>query len=225
MQQQLTKTDKKPKPELIKSYSYNEATILRWIMRLYCPNGFELDPTYSKGNIYKGLPHPKLKFDLKPRGPETKKSDCRNLPLETSSINNIVFDPPFVIGGSPDSIGNQKKGSCIIQKRFCGFKTPEELKSFYIDSLKEFHRILAPGGFLIFKCQDTVSSRKQYLSHVFIINEAELAGFYTKDLFILLAKNRVIGKTINQEHARKFHCYYLVFQKRPISELHGRVKK
>ena len=41
-------------------------------------------------------------------------------------------------------------------------------------------------GILIFKCQDKVSSGKQYMSHVFIINEAEKLGFYTKDLFILL---------------------------------------
>ena len=40
-------------------------------------------------------------------------------------------------------------------------------------------------------------------------------GFYIKDLFILLAKNRIVAnwQLKNQKNARKFHCYYLVLQK------------
>lgn len=53
------------------------------------------------------------------------------------------------------------------------------------------------------------------MSHVFIINEAENAGFYTKDLFVLLAKNRIVANwQKNQKHARKFHSYFLVFEKK-----------
>ena len=40
-------------------------------------------------------------------------------------------------------------------------------------------------------------------------------GFYPKDLFILMAKQRLIsGKVKNQQHARKFHSYFLVFEKK-----------
>ena len=39
-------------------------------------------------------------------------------------------------------------------------------------------------------------------------------GLYHKDLFVLLAKSRLIGGNHkNQFHARKFHSYFLVFQK------------
>ena len=41
------------KPEIIKSISYSQEEILKWIIRLYCPDGFDLDPTYSKGVFYK----------------------------------------------------------------------------------------------------------------------------------------------------------------------------
>ena len=53
------------------------------------------------------------------------------------------------------------------------------------------------------------------MTHTFIQNEAEKLGFYTKDLFILLAKNRLVAKwqLKNQKHARKFHCYFWVFEK------------
>lgn len=66
----------------------------------------------------------------------------------------------------------------------------------------------------MFKCQDTVSSGKQYLSHVYVINEAEKLNFICVDVFILLATNRIQGHNHqNQKHARKFHSYFLVFKK------------
>ena len=41
------------------------------------------------------------------------------------------------------------------------------------------------------------------------------AGFYPKDLFILLAKNRLVAdwQVKNQKNARKFHSYFWVFEK------------
>lgn len=84
----------------------------------------------------------------------------------------------------------------------------------YHKSIEEFYRILKPDGVLIFKCQDTIDSCKQYLSHIEIHNKAIDCGFYAKDLFVLLAKNRIIGKTHhNQQHCRKYHSYFLVFIK------------
>ena len=43
---------------------------------------------------------------------------------------------------------------------------------------------------------------------------AESIGFDTLDEFILLAKNRLVsGKIKQQQHARSFHSYFLVFKK------------
>ena len=81
--------------------------------------------------------------------------------------------------------------------------------------LVEYKRVLKPNGILIFKCQDTVSSGKQWFSHSHIMNMAVNVGFYPKDLFMLLAKNRIIGHNhSNQKHARKFHSYFWVFENR-----------
>jgi hypothetical protein len=81
--------------------------------------------------------------------------------------------------------------------------------------MKEFHRIQVPDGILVFKCQDMVSSGKQFLNHVEIINMAYSLGFYPIDMFVLLAKTRIIsGKHLNQKHSRKYHSYFIVLQKR-----------
>ena len=70
-------------------------------------------------------------------------------------------------------------------------------------------------SYAIFKCQDKVSSGKQYLSHVFVVNTAVATGFYPKDLFVLLAKRRLVAnwQVRNQQHTRKYHSYFIVFQK------------
>ena len=124
-----------------------------------------------------------------------------------------MCDPPFLATTGKSITANDNNN--FINKRFGVFPNEKELHQFYIDSMKEFYRILKDDGILIFKCQDKISSSKQYLSHVFIINEAIKIGYYPKDMFILLAKTRIVAdwQVKNQKNARKFHSYFLVFQK------------
>ena len=194
---------------IIKSVSYDQDEIIRWIIKLYCPDGIHLDPTYSKGNFYKNISPPELKFDINPCIEGVKQANCCNLPIENSSMRSIMFDPPFVAA--------IPKGEAqgIITKRFSFYRNIQhEMWDMYCSALSEFVRILRPGGTLIIKCQDTIDSSKQYFSHIEIHNMAVKLGLYAKDLFILVAKNRIIGKTHrNQQHARKYHSYFLVFKK------------
>ena len=132
------------------------------------------------------------------------------MPLENDSVNTIMFDTPFVISG--EGYNDLKEGSGIISKRFTAFKSFDELKKMYSGSLKEFYRILKKDGIVIFKCQDCVASALNHFSHVYVMNEALRIGFYPKDLFVLLAQNR-INDGRKQQHGRKFHCYYWVFKK------------
>jgi len=199
---------------VIKSISFDQNEILRNIIKLYIEEGFfECDPTYSKGNFYKkGIKEPIHKFDLYPQTNDTIEASSDDLPLDNESVNSILFDPVFTVGIPNSSKG--KSGSNIIANRFGSFKTMKDLWDYYYKTLKECHRILKPNKFLVVKCQDTVSSSKQYLSHVELINQGTEIGFYCKDMFILNAKNRILsGKHSKQVHARKYHSYFLVFQK------------
>lgn len=196
--------------DIITTVGYNQHEIINNIISLHCPDGIEVDPTYSKGGFYKpdNMVQPLKKFDLIPRTDDTVQSDASNLPLDADSVGSIMFDPPFIVGHTKD------KPTGKMGERFHGFRYIHDLWAWYDDCLEEFSRILKPKGVLIFKCQDTVSSHKQWLSHVHIINKAEELGFYTKDMFVLLAKSRAIGHNhAVQQHARKFHSYFLVFIK------------
>lgn len=201
---------------LIKSISYDQSQIIKLILKLHVPSGkIDCDPTYSIGNFYKntGIDKPRYKFDINPQIEDVKYGDSRNLPLPDSTINCMIFDPPFLAttGRSLNESGNNN----IINKRFGVYPSEQELYQFYIDSIKEAYRVLTDKGILIFKCQDKISSGKQYISHCFIYNEAIKIGFYPKDIFILLAKNRLVAdwQLKNQKNARKFHSYFWVFEK------------
>lgn len=175
----------------------------------------DCDPTYSKGIFYKNtsIPEPGLRFDILPQAENIMQADCRNLPIENDSLNCLMFDPPFL--ATTGSSLTSKENNNIINKRFGVYPSEKELHQFYIDSMIEFYRVLKENGILIFKCQDKISSGKQYLSHNFIIQEAIKIGYYPKDLFILLAKNRIVAdwQLRNQKNARKFHSYFIVLQK------------
>jgi hypothetical protein len=195
--------------DVIKTISYNEGEIINDILQLHCETDIQLDPCYSIGNFYKrfDLKDPIYKHDINPQKPNVIKSNANSLPYPNNKFNTIMFDPPFLCGGSVQG----KLG--IIKTRFGFFGTMDALWEWYKECLKEFKRILAEGGILIFKNQDTVSSGIQYFSHVFIMTEAVKIGLYPKDLFILLAKQRVLSsKHSEQQHARKYHCYYWVFK-------------
>jgi hypothetical protein len=200
---------------MVKSISYDQEEIIQWILDLHVPNKIiDLDPTYSKGNFYKGkiLP-PKYKYDIAPQFDDVLYADIKNLPVPSDFLNCIMVDLPFLstTGGSLKKEDNNNH----INKRFGVYRSEKELFQSYKDSLTECYRILKTNGILIFKCQDKISSSIQYMTHVFAINEAEKLGFYTKDMFILLAKNRLTAawQIANQKNARKFHSYFLVFEK------------
>lgn len=197
---------------MILSVGYDQTEILRGISVLHnCGAPFECDPTYSVGQFYKDFPEPKWKFDLNPQTPDTKQSDCRSLPLADGSVGSILFDPPFVMSGD----AHRENPTGVIAQRFTGFRDYQELTELYTDALSEFYRVLRPFGLLVFKCQDSVCQRRQYLSHVDVVKWAEERGFYAKDLFILLSKNPITSpQWRNQQHARKAHSYFLVFKKR-----------
>ena len=208
------KTDRKTE-HLIKSISYSQTEILRNILALHVPGGvIDCDPTYSTGGFYRDgvISPPRLRFDIHPQAEGVVQADCRNLPVESESIRCMIFDPPFLAtkGKSLENgAGNR------LNRRFGVFPSEPELHQFYIDSMVEAHRVLVPHSILIFKCQDKISGGKQYMSHVFIMNEAVKIGFYPRDLFILLAKNRLVAdwQIQSQKNARKYHSYFLVFEK------------
>ncbi len=204
---------------VISTIGYDQHQMIKDILKLHVPSGtIDVDVCYSTGKFYEksGITPPVHKFDIRPQADGVIEADCQDLSehLEAESVDCVMFDPPFLMS-SPSKNKKDNDNSNLIHKRFSSFKSPKSLWGFYSNSLKEFHRVLKPKGVLIFKCQDSVNSGKQYFSSNYIINESESIGYYVKDKFVLLAKMRMIsGKIKTQQHARKFHSYFIVFLKK-----------
>jgi len=194
------------------SLSFDENAIIRWIMELHnAGKPFDIDPTYSTGRFWDGLPKPRLKFDMSPSDMgSVSKADARFLPLKDGVVSSIMFDPPFVVAPSP------KPG--IIRDRFSCYKNITALWQFYLLAMHEFWRVLGGDGLLVVKCQDVVSSGKNWASHYEVMKYAEQTGFQFEDLFVLGRKNVLWSPNMeNQKNARKNHCYFLVFRK-PVNQ-------
>lgn len=203
--------------KIVKSVYGSNYEVIRNIMDLYEIEKFDLDCTYSKGSFWKDLPHPTHKTDIYPYNDSVIEASSEDLPFDDNSMKSIMWDPPFVIVGSGKGHKKCKEGSSIIAKRFEGYGTYDDLKSNYYNTMKELFRITDKGGFVVMKCQDTVSGGKQYFSHVMVMNMANKIGFYPRDLFILTSNVRVNAfngtKWTKQYHARKYHSYFWVFEK------------
>lgn len=198
----------------VRSVYNSNYEVISNIMSLYKIDQFDLDCTYSRGLFWKNLPEPKIKTDLVPVTTDTVQADSEHLPFDDDCMNSIMYDPPFVISGK--SYKENKEGSSVIAKRFDGYTTYEKLTTNYYNTLGELNRVCTKGGIVVMKTQDTVSGGKNHFTHVMAMTMAMKVGFYPRDLFILLAKMRINsfgGKWNKQEHARKYHSYFWVFEK------------
>jgi len=199
---------------IIKSISFLQAEILQSIIDLHT-GPIQADVTYGSGCFYKKIDPPQFCFDIAPRfcfgsashRVEAIPADVRYLPIKDNCLASVAFDPPFMARTGPGATLKARFGEIV--------GTIKDLWSFYFWAMHEIHRVLVPGGWLIFKCQDGVLSGVNNFTHVKICEMAEGLGFKPVDLFILLAKNRMMHpKHKIQRHARKYHSYFWVFRKK-----------
>jgi len=202
---------------LVRSVAYDDETIIRAIMRLFLDGRpFDADVTYSTGRFWRNLPEPSLKFDIVPQAAGVVQADARALPLASSSLDSIMFDPPFIV-----RYRTAPETSAIAQ-RFGGYYDFADLWTFYADALREFARVLRVGGIVAFKCQDIVSGMKNYMTHAVVIMLAQMEGFYVRDLFIRVNNNVMWSPNMrSQRHARKIHSYYVVLERTRSQALHA----
>lgn len=199
----------------VRSFYESNYDVIKNIMKLYKIDKFDLDCTYSKGSFWKDLPQPTNKSDIYPINDSVIKASSEDLPFDDGSMKSIMYDPPFIIAGK--TYKDNQEGSSIIAKRFEGFESFNHLKNNYYNSLKELYRVCDDNGYVVFKCQDTVSGGKNHFTHVMVMNMAQDIGYYPRDMFILLSKVRINSfgtKWKQQQHARKYHSYFFVFEKR-----------
>lgn len=193
------------------------------ILDLHVPKGSVVaDITYGRGVFWKNV----LRSDYTFLASDLKLGTAwNNLPYDDQSVDALVFDPPYMEGlyrTSKDALAGSgthqpfqdaySNGEAQTQKP--NRKYHDAVLQAYLSVMPEAKRILRPSGKFIVKCQDEVSANRQKLTHIELIWAYEHQGFYCKDLFVVMRTNApVISRLIKQEHARKSHSYFLVFER------------
>ena len=188
----------------IKSISYDQTEILAWIMTLYNNRKpFECDLTASKCVFWKSLPTPQYLFDMYPQI-EGVQQLYEVDKFNDGFFNSIVFDLPFLIG---------RDTSYIMKDRFTYFNDVQSLYKANDEMLQRSYRLLKDKGLLVVKTMDFNHGGKQLWVSDYIVQQASKLGLELIDKFILLAKNRLMGRAHAQKTARKYHSYFFVFRK------------
>ncbi len=210
---------------IVSSHVAGNAEVFPQVLALHVPErSIVADVTWGKGVFWRNVPTGL--YDV--RATDISMGvDCRALPYEDGTIDCVVLDPPYMEGfyrgkdehkagsgthaafRSAYANGNEINETHKGTRRWHGAVT-----DMYFEAGAEAFRVLRHKGVLIAKCQDEVSAGRQWFTHVEIINQYGLLGFYSKDLFVVTRVNKPgVSRIIDQKHARKNHSYFLVFVK------------
>lgn len=206
---------------ILSAHVAGNAEVFQQILDLHvAPGSTVADVTFGKGVFWKDVP--KDRYVLHASDIQTG-MDCRKLTYKDASHDCVVLDPPYMeglfrrTGGQLAGAGNY----AAFREHYSngkatngGPKYHAAVLDLYFRAAKEAHRALRDGGILIVKCQDEVSANQQRLTHIEITNELDRIGFYAKDLFVVVRRNKpAVSRILHQEHARKNHSYFMVFVK------------
>ncbi len=206
---------------VVSAHVGGNAEVFPHILALHVPEGSTVaDVTWGKGVFWQNVPSGR--YILKASDISIG-VDCRALPYADGSIDCVVLDPPYMEGlfrRSREHMAGSGSHKAFRQNYSDGepsqggAKWHNAVLELYFAAGREAYRVLRNEGVLIVKCQDEVSANVQRLTHLELINEYERTGYYTKDLFVVVRRNRpVVSRLRKQVHARKNHSYFLVFIK------------
>jgi hypothetical protein len=202
------------------AYISDNSEVFPHVLRLHVPRGARVaDVTFGKGVFWKQIPADE--YSLLPSDIKTG-VDCRNLPYRDGEMDCVILDPPYMEGlyRTDDSFaGNGTHSS--FREHYSNGDRPSELANKWHDAVLELYvraaveakRVLKRNGVLIVKCQDEVSAGIQRMTHIEIILNLMRLGYYAKDIFVMVRRNKPgVTRIKKQLHARKNHSYFLVFQ-------------
>lgn len=194
---------------------YNAPLIAQAAKLWVKPEDIVLDPTWGRGNFYKDWkPENLIAHDLY----TLDGVDYRALPEEDRSVDVVIFDPPYVTGGTvttstiPEMLDRYGTGAS------CPRSIPE-LFEMNRQGMAECARVLKPGGRLMVKTMDYICNGKFIQGHHFVVTTAEELGLEQVDEFVHYSgtgpqpKFNLDGSPRRQVHSRRAHSFLCVFRK------------
>jgi SAM-dependent methyltransferase len=171
-----------------------------------------LDATVNRGRFWVGSSRPVTGMDIDPKHKPDIVGDHNNMPFADRSFDVIVYDPPHIPNQGKDKRKdfNKRFGLVVTASPEQGYN----LSHLYPPFLSEAYRVLRKDGVLFCKIADYVHGHKFQWAHVEIITAASSIGFTACDCIVKIRKGPITDPRWKKaHHARRHHCYWLVFRK------------
>lgn len=207
--------DRKPTYQPLPSLWDGEDSELLERMLAFYPRkrpGKILDATINVGRFWKGTRRHVIGLDVNPRHRPTVVGDNTQMPFQSESMEVLVYDPPHV----PNQGKDRQKD---FTTRFgLGPKSSVEngynFTHLYTAFAKEAYRVLKQEGVLLCKIADYIHNHRLQWAHIEMVNAAAAVGFQPCDCIVKVRKGPIVDpKWQVAHHARRQHCYWLVFRK------------
>lgn len=179
-----------------------------------------LDPTWGKGRWWKlWRPDDLVAHDLR----TLDGVDFRDLPHADASFRVAAYDPPYKLNGTA-----AKDSDVDSQYGVDGYMHWRDRHRLCREGAAECHRVIVPGGYLLWKCQDQVcGGHVRWQTVEFTEMATRGLGMELVDRFDMIGgreqppRKRKDGEPSTQQHARRNASTLLVFRKKPTKGRKG----
>ena len=171
-----------------------------------------LDATVNKGRIWVGSSRPVTGMDIDPRHKPDVVGDCTAMPFKDESFDVVVYDPPHIPNQGKDKIKDFTTRFGLGEKSSSA--NGYNFSHLYPPFMAEAYRVLRAEGILLCKITDYIHNHRYQWAHLEVIKAATAIGFLACDCIVKVRKGPIIDpKWKEAHHARRHHCYWLVFRK------------
>jgi len=171
-----------------------------------------LDATVNLGRFWAGSSRRVIGLDVEPKVQPEVLGDNSRMPFGDDTFDVIIYDPPHVPNQGQDRSKdfNLRFGLVLKSSAENGYN----LAYLYPPFAREAYRVLRPEGILFCKITDYVHGHRFQWAHIDFIRVASEVGFCPCDCIVKVRTGPIMSpRWKTAHHARRHHCYWLVFRK------------
>lgn len=171
-----------------------------------------LDATVNVGRFWKGSQRLVIGLDIEAKHRPDLNADNLRLPFPDNCFDVIVYDPPHIPNQGLDQSKdfNSRFGLVLKSSAQNGYN----FSHLYPPFARESYRTLKAEGILLCKIADYVHGHRFQWAHLDFIKSATEVGFCACDCIVKIRKAPIVSPRWKRaHHARRHHCYWLVFRK------------
>jgi hypothetical protein len=171
-----------------------------------------LDATVNGGRFWRGSQRAVIGLDINPHYHPDVVGDNLSMPFRDEVFEVVVYDPPHIPNQGKDRSKdfNTRFGLVLKSSAEHGYN----FSHLYLPFVREAYRLLRAEGILLCKITDYVHNHRLQWAHADLIQASTATGFCPCDCIVKVRKGPIVDpKWQVAHHARRHHCYWLVFRK------------